>query len=256
MNIGENLKKLRLSKGLTQEQAAEVFGVSPQAISRWENDSAYPDITLLPGIAIFYDTSIDAIVSMDELRRTEKLNRVHGEVLELVARGCEEEAVALLKATLKLHPGDEGLLMALSETLAHSNGPKAVEEAIAVSERVLKSNTISMKARCTATVNLLHLYRRAGRTEAARELVRSLPHIWESREMLAPEVFEGAEYREALAESVRRALVFLCQRIAACEEERDSVPSYIQLGVNFDTDAEVQELLVQIGAFLEESETH
>jgi transcriptional regulator with XRE-family HTH domain len=53
INIGENLKRLRLQKEFTQEQLAEVFGVSPQAVSRWENNTAYPDITMLPGIAIY-----------------------------------------------------------------------------------------------------------------------------------------------------------------------------------------------------------
>ena len=39
--------------------AAEAFGVSPQAISRWENNSTYPDITMLPSIANYYNVSID-----------------------------------------------------------------------------------------------------------------------------------------------------------------------------------------------------
>ena len=46
--FSEIFKALRKDKQITQEQAAEVFGVSPQAISRWENASSYPDITLLP----------------------------------------------------------------------------------------------------------------------------------------------------------------------------------------------------------------
>ena len=72
-SIGENLRRLRQQKGITQEQAAAVFGVSAQAVSRWENSSAYPDITLLPGLAIFYDTTVDAIVGMDEIRKEENL---------------------------------------------------------------------------------------------------------------------------------------------------------------------------------------
>ncbi len=51
IRIGENLRKLRTKNELTQEQLAEVLGVSPQAISRWENNSTYPDITMLPSIA-------------------------------------------------------------------------------------------------------------------------------------------------------------------------------------------------------------
>lgn len=58
INIGDNLKQLRLQKGLTQEQLADAFGVSAQAVSRWENNTSYPDITLLPGLAIYFKRSI------------------------------------------------------------------------------------------------------------------------------------------------------------------------------------------------------
>lgn len=64
-HLGENLRTYRLQKGLTQEQVADVFGVSPQAISRWENSTAYPDVTLLPGIAMYFDVSLDTLLGMD-----------------------------------------------------------------------------------------------------------------------------------------------------------------------------------------------
>jgi hypothetical protein len=54
-------------------------------------------------------------------------------------------------------------------------------------ERALQGNLI-MKSRCTATVNLLFLYLKLGKTDKANELIKSLPHIWESREILMPEV--------------------------------------------------------------------
>lgn len=49
--FSEIFKALRKDKQLTQEQIAEVLGVSPQAISRWENANSYPEITQLPNIA-------------------------------------------------------------------------------------------------------------------------------------------------------------------------------------------------------------
>lgn len=44
MSFGENLKNLRKRKKLSQEKIAELIGVSRQAIFKWENDLAYPDI--------------------------------------------------------------------------------------------------------------------------------------------------------------------------------------------------------------------
>ncbi len=63
MNIGNNIKQLRQQKNLTQEQVAEKLGVSYQAVSKWENNSNTPDITLLPKIANHFGVSIDALFS-------------------------------------------------------------------------------------------------------------------------------------------------------------------------------------------------
>ena len=45
--MGENIRRHRHALGLTQEQLGEKLGVSYQAISRWENGTAYPDIEFL-----------------------------------------------------------------------------------------------------------------------------------------------------------------------------------------------------------------
>ncbi len=55
----KNLKRLRLAKKLTQEQAAESLGVSAQSISRWECGTTLPDVTVLPEIARLYCVTID-----------------------------------------------------------------------------------------------------------------------------------------------------------------------------------------------------
>lgn len=161
-SIGETLRQLRLQKGLTQEQLAEVFGVSAQAVSRWENDTSYPDITLLPGLAMFYNTSVDAIVGMDEIRKEETLRKIHSEINLLVTIGHTEEAVTLIRESLKTYPSDSGLLMSLGETLAHQADPSAAKEAISIGERVMADPTVNMKAKSTTAANLLFLYRRTG----------------------------------------------------------------------------------------------
>ena len=200
-NIGKNLRKFRLAKDMTQEQLAEVFGVTPQAISRWENDSACPDGTMLPGIAMFFDTTIDELFDMTSLRREEKLFNVHCEINRLIEAG-DPAAVALIRENLRTYPGDPGLLMSLSETLAHLPGNEAAEEAAGIAERILKHPDVSMKAKSTTTVNLMYLCLRLGRAERANQLIKSLPHIWESREMLMPEPSEGAAHVAELKKAV------------------------------------------------------
>ena len=60
MNVfSKNLKRFRLAKNLTQEQAAERLGVSTQTVSRWECNTTLPDVTILPKIAALYCITID-----------------------------------------------------------------------------------------------------------------------------------------------------------------------------------------------------
>ena len=55
----KNLKRLRVAKNMTQEQAAEALGVSTQTVSRWECNTTLPDIIVLPKIAALYCVTID-----------------------------------------------------------------------------------------------------------------------------------------------------------------------------------------------------
>ena len=63
MKIGENIRTLRKARGFTQEQLADMLGISFQAVSKWENNANTPDISLLPGIARAFGTSIDQLFS-------------------------------------------------------------------------------------------------------------------------------------------------------------------------------------------------
>lgn len=57
--FSENLRRLRLEKNFTQEQLAEVLGVSAQSVSRWECGNTLPDVLLLPEIAKIYGVTVD-----------------------------------------------------------------------------------------------------------------------------------------------------------------------------------------------------
>ncbi len=63
MKIGENIRALRKARGFTQEQLADMLGISFQAVSKWENNASMPDISLLPVIAKELGTSIDQLFS-------------------------------------------------------------------------------------------------------------------------------------------------------------------------------------------------
>ena len=63
MTIGKRIAALRREKGLKQDDLAGMLEVSPQAVSKWENDQTCPDISLLPGLANILGITVDELLS-------------------------------------------------------------------------------------------------------------------------------------------------------------------------------------------------
>lgn len=63
MTLGKRIAMLRRQKGLKQEDLANELDVSPQAVSKWENDQTCPDISLLPKLAQLLNVSVDELLS-------------------------------------------------------------------------------------------------------------------------------------------------------------------------------------------------
>ena len=71
--FAERIRQKRLEKGLTQEQLAQDIRISPQSVSKWERGDGYPDITLLPRIANYFQISVDELIGNDEATRQEEV---------------------------------------------------------------------------------------------------------------------------------------------------------------------------------------
>ena len=69
-SIGNRISHFRKQKGYTQEEMAEKLRVTPQAVSKWENDISYPDILLLPKIAERLGVSVDELLSGESKKDT------------------------------------------------------------------------------------------------------------------------------------------------------------------------------------------
>ena len=63
MTIGKRIAALRREKGLKQDDLAQMLEVSPQAVSKWENDQTCPDISLLPKLAKILGVTVDELLS-------------------------------------------------------------------------------------------------------------------------------------------------------------------------------------------------
>ncbi len=63
MTIGNRIAMLRRQRGLKQDELAQMLNVSPQAVSKWENDQSCPDISLLPQLAAILGITVDELLS-------------------------------------------------------------------------------------------------------------------------------------------------------------------------------------------------
>jgi len=93
MEIGNKIKQLRYKASLTQEQLAERLGLSAQAVSKWENAAAMPDITLLPDLAEIFGVSIDELFDLtadQKIRRIENRMEVQEDLTPDVFREYED----------------------------------------------------------------------------------------------------------------------------------------------------------------------
>jgi len=65
------IAELRKEKAIGQQDLADVLGVSFQSVSKWETGVTMPDITLLPGIAEYFNVSVDELLGLKPLHQRE-----------------------------------------------------------------------------------------------------------------------------------------------------------------------------------------
>ena len=74
--FGENIRKAREEKGITQQTLADKLFVSRQAVSRWENGSRYPDLLTAKSLAAALDTALDKLLDNDDMQNYPDVNPV------------------------------------------------------------------------------------------------------------------------------------------------------------------------------------
>lgn len=111
INIGQTIKSMRKEKDITQETLANFLGVTNQSISKWERNETYPDITMLPAIASFFDTSIDNLLGINKIEQERKKQYYCSEYSKLWSEHKFEDVTTLMKEAVCEFPGDFDLLV-------------------------------------------------------------------------------------------------------------------------------------------------
>lgn len=102
--IGEVILKLRKEKGITQEQLGSFIGVSTAAVSKWESGSSYPDITLLPVLAAFFNITIDKLLNFKIELSDEEVMKIYSECESLFSSGALDDAIDKCKNYVLKYP--------------------------------------------------------------------------------------------------------------------------------------------------------
>ena len=103
LTLSENIRALRKQRRLTQEQFAEVLGVTTGAVYKWESGLSVPELDLIVEMADFFDTSVDVLLGykMKDNRIASTLKRI-----DEYCRSMDPEALAEAEKALKKYPND------------------------------------------------------------------------------------------------------------------------------------------------------
>jgi transcriptional regulator with XRE-family HTH domain len=106
IKIGENIKRLRTAKNITQEKLANHLQITYQTISKWERDEGYPDITMLVPLANYFEVTVDEILGADAAKNEIKIQEYLDEFDRLSNIGHEDEKWELITKAYREFPHD------------------------------------------------------------------------------------------------------------------------------------------------------
>ncbi len=190
--ISENIKKYRTDNMLTQEQLAEYIGVSGQAVSRWENGTSYPDITLLPVIASCFNISVDTLLGVDTSKKMSDIDAALEHIKDFHRKGRFEDSISYIRAKLREFPDSADITYQLAFSLNKKLNTlfdkkeitKLTNEVISLCERAKKLDRGKSWITHACKQMLCFCNIRLGKSEKAREIAESMPTWWISREYL------------------------------------------------------------------------
>ena len=202
LNIGEKIKLLRKQQDVTQEKLAAYLNISYQAVSKWENGTAYPDITLVPSIANFFGVSSDELLGMRKCDENDELKEYESVYHENNRLGKVFDNIVLSREVLKKYPRNYQWMLNLAYPLMQYNDTdehqkysrehKFLEEAVAICERILEDCTVD-SIRHSAIQILCYNYPHFGKKDEAVKLANEMPDFAICRGELLFHIYDGEE---------------------------------------------------------------
>lgn len=147
MSIGATIKKLRRDKNITQEQLAEMLGISTNAVSQWECDKTAPDISHLPILANIFEVSADVLLEIDiaKSKKQSEVKEFTTKYAELHSQGKTEERMNLCRAMQKKYPNDETVSYYLMRVLQNGYIDESFDEIVLLGEQLMESKNMEYR---------------------------------------------------------------------------------------------------------------
>ena len=226
MNIGNKIKELRKQRGITQEMLADSIGVSFQAVSKWENNIALPDITLAPVIANYFGVTMDVLFDFDLKEASEKAFEIAKESWKY-RESDPSAARKIIDDGLKEYKNSDILLINRLYVMDIDEHPDEVIETALKTIDVSRNEDI----RYDACQFLAYAYKAKGDLESAKKAIDLIPDIRFSNQRLKACILEGddkwnaalTEYSEAFY-----SLIVILGKLAECHEERGEYKEAIE----------------------------
>ncbi len=231
--FSEKMKQLRKARDLTQEQVADIFLVAPQTVSRWETGTNYPDIDMLPHIAIFFKVSVDELLGTEDIRGEEKAAAYRRDIRNLLNEGKLGDALDLARTAVREYPVNPDLLYLLLQALCTAcsdASPESLEdkdkykkEIIAIGERIASS--AEQHAYFPHKYQLVRQYAKWGMQDEAKKIVYSLPaEAYHTQDLTLQYVLEGEDWLRTQKNSITRFTIMLCAFIEGYARKADLNP--------------------------------
>lgn len=145
INFKDKLRALRREKNITQALLADYLGITPQSVGKWERGEGYPDITLLPRIAFYFDVTVDELLCVDGTRVEEAIGEYIKRSDACRKNGEADKRVAVWEQAYAEFPNDcrviEGLMLALDAKEIYPCPKVDAERIITLGETLLQRTT-------------------------------------------------------------------------------------------------------------------
>lgn len=204
LQMGKTIKQLRKKQDLTQEQVAEALGVTTAAVSKWETDSTYPDISLLSPLARMLRTNVDQLVNFKEELSDLEVANFEKKARAIFETGDCRKARDYCETLLKEYPTDDMLRFRLASTsffyLGASGDEKEAEQQLEETIRLFEAirSSENLQLRHASLHVLVSLYTMNDELDKAEAAIEELPTAdYDTRMMKTNILYMKEEYEES-----------------------------------------------------------